>query len=226
MQEKNDKIQEEGAKPSKMEKPGSPDIDAVSENLRGQVEIVTDLSSQKAMGAEVRKVCNSTRWINMSDKDKGDFRAGGKKLSEIARIFGVKTDNIKISYPFLELGTKIFGEDDPVLRPILELSRFNFRMRKKLKESPRLWAKEIRKLYNPAEWAEMRVEEREKVDIFGRKLHKVARIFGVEGNPVQVNAVHFELGLAIFGENAMLRSKLDEVRSLNEMGKKHDRRKD
>ncbi len=201
------------------------EIVEVSDKSRERVEIVTDLGSQKAMGEEVRKICNSRRWINMSDKDKGDFRAGGKKLSEIARIYGIKAPNIKISYPFLELGAKIFGEEDPVLKPILQLSRFNRRMQDQLKEDRELWATEIRKLYNPEEWAEQRVEEREKIDIFGRKLNRIARIFGIEGNPVQVNSVHFALGLAIFGENEMLKSKMETAKILEKRGEKFDRRK-
>lgn len=185
-----------------------------------------EIANADEMRKAVLEVCDSKKWLEMGDREKSEFRAGGRKLSEIAKFFDVKAANVKNELPFLELGAKIFGEDDENIGPALKKSRFNMTMREKLKEDPTLWAEEIRKLHNPEEWAKMRVEEREKLDIFGRKLNRVARIFGVEGNPVQVNTVHFELGLAIFGENEMLRTKLEEVRALNNMGKKHDRRKD
>jgi hypothetical protein len=90
-----------------------------------------------------------------------------------------------------------------VIKPLIEDARVLLRKHEELGEDPEKWRGEIQKTCTPGQWVKMTVKEKYAFHVHGKGLSALARIFGIEGNPVGYHSVHLELGARIFGEEIM-----------------------
>ncbi len=180
------------------------------------------LDSMKSLGNDpetwkrlIREQVTPQQWMEWGQKERHQFSAHGKGLSAIATIFGLTGENIcSINSSYLELGAKIFGEDDPVLKPMLETSRRITAVLSELGEDQEKWRAEIVAKVAPEAWIQPNAGARKDVfEVHGKNLETFASIFGVEGNPSSVRVVRLELAAKIYGEDhPVIRPHLEEAR--------------
>jgi len=153
----------------------------------------------------IEQISTPEAWMAMNAKEKGNFKPYDKKgLYAIAGIFGVEGNPIGYSRVMAELGIQIYGE-----HPVFEEA---------LAEDPTVswtredWQRKLREhVPTPEGWMGMTVKEKRDFKPYGGKgLRAIARIFGVEGNPVSRSRVMAELGLQIYGEHPVFRTVIED----------------
>ena len=152
--------------------------------------------------AQIKKMVPSAdSWVSMTVPVKQAFKVPDSDMGwrSVATRFGIQGCPISSSVFFLELGVKIFGEE-PVIVEALRLARNTERVRA-------LPLDEIRDIitsagYSAITWAAMRQPDRLafKVPTSNIGIKALARIFGVEGNPINQNEAHCLLGQKLFGK--------------------------
>lgn len=91
---------------------------------RRNVEKLTLLGRDPDLWRVVLKERNSIEeWVGWGYKERHAFKIFGKGLDAIATIFDIQGNVKSINHLYFELVAKIFGEDDPVFKPMLEASR-------------------------------------------------------------------------------------------------------
>jgi len=141
------------------------------------------------------------KWIIMTHKEKLGVNIAGLGLTAISSVFGVDGSPEGNNLVHLELGLKIYGEDNSVIRPEWKKLQSEQAEREKLKNNPELLTTKIKRLCTPKKWVKMTVKEKTGVNVAGLGLYAISSVFGVDGNPVNNQLLHLELGLKIFGEN-------------------------
>ncbi len=146
----------------------------------------------------------SNDWIAIKAKSakRGRVNFYGKGPVYLARIFGVE-GNPAIHKVHVELGAQIYGEEDEHI--VVEQKRIK-EQEVKLKELGSdlgKWSEEIMLLYPTIEaWLNMNARVKNDFSLFGQGLTKIARLFGVDGDPRGYHEIHANLGRKIYQKAA------------------------
>lgn len=130
------------------------------------------------------------RWIEMANKEKHNLkRLFGIGVNAIARKFGVEGDPVENRIVFLEIGRKIYGDDENLLEEI--------RIEKLTLDE---WKIEIQKeIGDVFAWLKIKSQDRPNIKILGRRnLKSIAFLFGLD-NTKFTNKIHLQLGIKIYG---------------------------
>ncbi|MEK7680750.1 MAG: hypothetical protein AAB348_01740 [Patescibacteria group bacterium] len=122
-------------------------------------------------------------WVEMKTREKLAFKIAGLGLSAIVRKFDVIGHPAGNQEIHLELGKKIYGEGHECLE-IINKDKVKAEI---LKVKPSLDS-----------WNMMKTNEKLEFKVAGLGLIGIARIFGLEDNPISKHAVHIELGKKIY----------------------------
>jgi hypothetical protein len=157
-------------------------------NLRAGMGEKVDVSFQERLREEVRKLIPTPKeWAEMNVRESNSFKVVGIKITQLARIFGIKVGRAGTLKFHFDLGKRIFGEDNVFKQ--LELND------EELIEAIKILVP------TPEKWAKMKVNERAAFKVARMGIVALARRFGVRGNPFMYIKYHFELGEKIYGKN-------------------------
>lgn len=154
-----------------------------------------DFNKDKVGTLEIRRAIHEKftyeEWAIMQIKERRDIKIFGRKLGAIATLFGVKGDPTSNNTVHQQLGQAIFGKQSVSEEVIREKVRLILRER-----------------FTPEIWTSMSAKEKQKIAIHNRKLNAIARIFGLDGDPVGKHTIHIQLGKAIWGDLNCFREML------------------
>jgi len=158
-------------------------------------------NNPELLAETIKESFTSEKWAKMANKEKQCFKIAGFGLKAIASVFGVDGNPANNNLVHLELGLKIFGENNAVILPQLKKLQSELAEQEKFKNNPELLAETIKGLCSPEKWAKMPKKERFRFKIAGLGLAAIARIFGVDGKPTSNKLANLDLGLKIYGED-------------------------
>lgn len=141
----------------------------------------------------IKGIYTTEQWIQLKNEERWEIKIDGLKLNAIARIFEIQGDPNSDNIVHLKLGRQIYG-GDPVILKALEVEE----------RTPEQWREAIKKQYTAETWVGLKTKEREKVAIDDRKLHAIAGIFEVNGDPRSNRAVYLKLGRQIYGDDPVI----------------------
>ncbi len=135
----------------------------------------------------------------MTMKEAKKINVEGMRLVALATVFGVEESPVGTTSVRLQLGLAIWP-GDPLLTHRLEVEGWG----------PNEWRKRIiAEGCTPAAWAKMTAKKAKVFEVEGRGLDALARVFGIEGDPVGYTSVRLQLGLAIWPGDPLLTHRLE-----------------
>ena len=138
-------------------------------------------------------------------------------LAALSTLFSVSEYAQNDRTSFLELGTRIWPEDEEMLRQweaskvsILEARREKAALRERSVDD---WRSAIHGRYTPESWRAMSKEEKNsKLPDLNVGLNGLAMIFSVPGNPRSQKATYLELGTKIWPDDEEMKAQLQSAR--------------
>src|SRR3989344_944761 len=171
-----------------------------------------------AFRRETLRQHSAQEWVEWNTKQKLKFKLHGKGLNAAARLFGVEGNPVNNTLSHLELGAHVYGEEDPVIKPLLARAREKVEMQDTLGEDAAKWREEIRKKISPADWVGMDWEQRRVFNFYGKGLNAFPPLFGIEVDPRGSALHHLELGAHVYGEeDPVIKPLLARAREKAEM---------
>jgi hypothetical protein len=176
--------------------------------------------NQELWRQELIKILPTSKvWLALSKAEKLTLKVVGLGMRAIGRIFGVKMNPLSTRYGYLQLGRKIYGEEDMMLREAwTQMQQKKERIMPdaeraaQLGVNTELWKEEIKKLLPTAkEWIQMSSVERKEFKILGIGLNRLARIFRVQGNFRERPVVYLDLGMKIYGEDPLIQAEQRKI---------------
>jgi len=131
-------------------------------------------------------------WAQMKTADKKTLTLARKKYGiAIATLFGVEGDPVGYHSVHLAIGRAVWGEhdvlkeqDDHKLKATIET--------------------DIRTRFTPETWAQMKTADKKTLTLAGKKYGiAIATLFGVEGDPTNIQSFHLAIGRAVWGDESM-----------------------
>jgi hypothetical protein len=160
-------------------------------------EEVPELSLEEFKMAILEKYPTAEGWAVLPQKQRAIFKIGGYGLNAIARKFSVDGDVVGFRKFYLELGRKIYGDDQKAL---------------KFEEVPELSLEELKmaileRCPTAEEWAALSTKQKTALKVNGLGLEALGKKFGVKGNARSYRQFYLELGRKIYGENQVFQIK-------------------
>ena len=181
----------------------------------------------------LKETISAEQWVNMTSKQRIEYRLEGMSLRVIAGILGVRfvTEGGNVAYntsAHIALGAKVFGEDDPAIKAALQEEEKNAAVLRELGLDTEKWREALKQKISADQWMASKCDDRLEFKFHGAGMGAIARVFGIEGDPINQTITHYELGAAIFGENnpdvqPLLERERREVAILNELGKDQEK---
>lgn len=163
----------------------------------GDDEVKNALESiQKQKQEKVRQILKeqgvtAKDWVAQGPRERIKIEVNGLKIHAIKGLFGIVGNPLGGGSTFLELCRAIFGSDE-----VEKIITPEYRM-KVIRDI--LSAKGIA----AEDWINIPAQKRKFIDVDGEKLTAIARIFGVEGDPVGNTTTFLELCQAVFGADRL-----------------------
>ncbi|MDZ4217306.1 MAG: hypothetical protein U1C97_03260, partial [Candidatus Gracilibacteria bacterium] len=176
-------------------------------------ETKQDLNKRERFRQEILKQkLTAEDWVAMKGQEKSTFSVRGQKLKALVRLFGVEGDPVGNHRVHLELGLKLYGEENEViLRAILEWEESH-----QILSEEEARAEILKQKPAAEDWVAMKQKEKLSFSVRGLKLSALATLFRVEGKPINKHRIHLELGLRVYGgENE------DILKAIQEWEKAH-----
>jgi hypothetical protein len=102
----------------------------------------------------------------------------------------------------LELGARIFGAEDSIIKPLLEEEKLNASKRLEYGDDKEKWATVIRQKYTPELWVAWHCQKDYTLTFYGVGVIAFARIFGITGpDPTRDRFTLVQLGAKIYGRD-------------------------
>jgi hypothetical protein len=170
---------------------------------------------------EIQAQYSVEEWIAFSDQDLDGFKIYTIGIFNLGAIFGIKSAKRSCLF-WLQIGAKIYGEQNPKLKPLLDQEREIAQYKADLGKDPQKWIAAVREKVTSVQWASWKKNSRRKgVVICGHGLHAIAKILGVEGAPANNALPFWELGGKIFGEDdPHIAEPLRKARTESELSKR------
>ena len=149
---------------------------------------------------KIKETYTVERWVNLKNRGRSKTKIENLGLSAIARIFGIQGDPNFNRVVYLNTGRQIYG-DDPVILKAIEVEE----------RTPEQWREVIKGKYTAEQWIGLQTKEREEMKIDGHKLHSIAGIFGIQGDPTSNRAVHLKLGEKIYENDPVITAAVKEA---------------
>ncbi|MDO8468693.1 MAG: hypothetical protein Q7S29_02955 [Candidatus Peribacter sp.] len=181
-----------------------------------------DVRDVESLRREIlKKIPTGVEWVAMTRPIRKKFSIAGRGEVAIATAFGVDHghDPRGSQYAHAQLGTRIFGEDDPAIHAVLRVENEwqGFEINPvKLKNEIR------RRIPTAQEWIAMQSNQKKVFRIGGRGELAIAKTLGVslEQDPCGYPYPHALLGSAIYGEeDPAIQATLKEEREWQELEK-------
>jgi hypothetical protein len=150
-------------------------------------------------------------WVNWTTRERDPMRPLGTTWSHIARVFGVQGYNPKLALSHLELGGRIYGEENEILKPRLLAAREDAALLERLGTNAALWIEEIKRRFTLTQWMEMNQADRWNLHIAGWGLAAIGAVLGMEGDSRDTPRF-LELGRRIYGDQPALLEALERAR--------------
>jgi hypothetical protein len=167
----------------------------VVEEQRKQVETLgNDLEKWRIY---ITKKISAEQWINTSVVKRNTFTFVGRSLTALATLFNVTGRVPGNNLLQLRLGAAIYGADDPFIAPALKKAEEEKIQAETLGEDAVKWKEYISTHVTSEDW--INLKDRKMFSLAGKKLIALARLFGIEGDPLSNTLVRLRLGAAIFG---------------------------
>ncbi|MDP2690945.1 MAG: hypothetical protein Q8O95_00895 [bacterium] len=166
-----------------------------------------NLSQEEAKTEILSQKLHAEDWVAMKVPEKRTFSIRGQKLKALVRLFGVEGDPVGNHRVHLELGLKLYGEENEViLRAILEWEESH-----QILSEEEARAEILKQKPAAEDWVAMKQKEKLSFSVRGLKLSALATLFRVEGKPINKHRIHLELGLRVYGgENELIKQALLE----------------
>ena len=173
----------------------------LGQKVYGEDEASETVLLEKLRMKILEQVPTIAQWIAMGKGQRFPFKVDGMGIKAIATKFGIKADPSHNYSACLELGRKIYGEDE-ALKEEKEISLDDLKA-------------EILKLIPTAEeWAGMNTKEKTAFKACGMGFTAIAKRFGVQGSSITNHSFHLELGRLIYKDHTLL--KHENVPALND----------
>lgn len=183
---------------------GTDVIEAMFEGWDGEGRQV-NVQDMVEMRSVLQEKYTAEEWANFTQRQRREIRVLGMGLSKIARIFGVSGHPREDRYAHIELGAKIFGEDDQHINKIFTKIRTDRDRKNSMGNDAQKWKDAVKdsatSTYTAKQWLDLTYEEKGKLEVEGKKLGALATLFGLKGNPRDDRVLYLELTSRIFGKN-------------------------
>jgi hypothetical protein len=172
-------------------KGNSKDMAALGKAIYGEGHVIIEreLWTPEQWKEKIIENCGTAeQWMQMNQKEKQKFIFQNRGITAIARTFGMNGDPIGNSKDMAALGKVIYGEGHVIIERELW--------------TPEQWKEKIIENCGTAEqWMQMDKREKQKFIFQNRGITAIARIFGMNGDPVGISKDMAMLGRAIYGND-------------------------
>jgi len=158
----------------------------------------------------LRQTYTYGQWTGMGYTARKTMKVGGHGLKAITALLGIKIDPVNNLDDHLALGQMIWGKNPHVLQ-----SSATIRAETKKKQLAADQMKQLlRQTYTPESWAEMDRQGRDILKVGGHGLKAIARLLGVEGDPVKKINIYLLLGRMTWGDDHPALQAREEINKL------------
>ncbi len=166
--------------------------------LRNNISVDNEISQEEIFRKAIEEQYPTLEsFMSLKVREKLSFRVYGKGIIAIVRIFGVTGDPIGNRIALAELAEKIYGKGHEAIEAVLR-NRIPVENETSQEE---IFRKAIEEQYpTPESFMSLNYREKFSFKIYGKGLRAIARIFGVEGSPVDRRIIQAELAEKIYGK--------------------------
>ncbi len=176
-----------------------------------------DVRSREVVRDYIRATYTPSEFMSLSHEARREFSFGGKKMSAIAHLFGCSEAVLSSYHELYELAAAIWSEDNPEIKGKLEESRKQKDLQKKMGENVEAWRSAIKEQFPDGEKLFNLSKNRLKdVNIAGRGVIGLARIFGITESPLDNKAALLEFVKRVYGKNEAFERHESKLKSLQE----------